>query len=226
MTEGCKILVNGAWKEVQSGYVLIDGVWKPLKKAYKLMSGAWEPVNLLPFILQLGLSDALISIPAQNDATWTLRSADITPYIGATVRLVIRYLNGNSQYGDVQLDDFNIGGTTYDPENGLNSFLTNTNLGSPYNLTFGDVTWRNLGTGTTAGRWNRDNNGTPTASTGNTSGKTGNYYYYAESSSYFNNYMWLMSPPVVVSNGTLSFYSAQNGTNCGAIEAYLYIENI
>ena len=170
---------------------------------------------------ELGLTAALISVPAQNSDAWTLRSADISQYIGASARLVIRYLNGSSYRGDLQLDDFNIGGNTFDPEVGINSFQTN-GVANP-SSSYGNVAFTALTTSSTNGRFNRDANGTGSSSTGLTTGNTGIYYYYAETSSSYSDYFWLRSPVVTITAGTLSFYSAQYGSNCGAFEAYLEI---
>ena len=177
-----------------------------------------------PVVYNLGLTAALISVPAQNSSVWILRSADISQYIGATARLVIRYLGGSSYTGDVQFDDFTIGSTFYDPNVGTNGFERNNVAGtiSDYSL----VTWSALTTATSGGGlFLRDTSGTSSGSTGLTSGHTGTYYYYAESSSpgYPSKYFWLRSPEVEITNGTLSFWSAQYGATCGAFEAYLDI---
>ena len=182
----------------------------------------------------------LISVPAQNSATWTQRTADISAYIGQNVRLVVLYQSGSSFTGDVQLDDFNIGGNTFDPETGTHSFqvqsvednsqLSNVNyIQSDYD----SVTWSSLTTdGSTHatgkyGKFFRDSGGTPSGSTGNTSGNTGSFYYFAETSSTgSNNDIWIRSPEVTVNNGTLSFYTAQNGATSGPIYAYIEVTSV
>jgi len=182
----------------------------------------------------------LISVPAQNSATWTQRTADISAYIGQNVRLVVLYQSGSSFTGDVQLDDFNIGGNTFDPETGTHSFqvqsvednsqLSNVNyIQSDYD----SVTWSSLTTdGSTHatgkyGKFFRDSGGTPSGGTGNTSGNTGSFYYFAETSSTgSNNDIWIRSPEVTVNNGTLSFYTAQNGETSGPIYAYLEVTSV
>jgi len=182
----------------------------------------------------------LISVPAQNSATWTQRTADISAYIGQNVRLVVLYQSGSSFTGDVQLDDFNIGGNTFDPETGTHNFqvqsvednsqLSNVNyIQSDYD----SVTWSSLTTdGSTHalgkyGKFFRDSGGTPSGSTGNTSGNTGSFYYFAETSSTgSNNDIWIRSPEVTVNNGTLSFYTAQNGATSGPIYAYIEVTSV
>ena len=179
----------------------------------------------------------LISIPAQNNSTWTQRTADISAYIGSTARLVILYQSGSSFTGDIQLDDFNIGGNSY-------TDFTSSSLGFETNAVVDNsqvasgnldsiaseypASWEAVGTTTSAyGKFVRDGFGTPSSSTGNTSGNTGSYYLYAETSSTgSNNDIWLRSPEVTLNNGTLEFYSAQNGATCGPIYAYLEIGSL
>ena len=143
-----------------------------------------------------GISSRLISVAAQNNSTWTERTADISAYIGSTVRLVILYQSGSSFRGDAQLDDFNIGGNTFTDFSVTQNFQTNDapdnsqiassnldNIQSDYDA----VTFTAVGTDTNAfkaapnaaGKWVRDGGGTPSGSTGNTTGNTGNDYLYA-----------------------------------------------
>jgi len=172
---------------------------------------------------ELGLSATLITVPAQNSAVWSLRSVDISQYMGASARLVIRYLSGSSYRGDIQFDDFNVGGNTFDPEVGTNSFERNNTTSAPSD--YASVGWTALLKATTSGYFNRDASGTGSGSTGLTSGHTGIYYYYAETSSsgYPYKYFWLRSPIVTITADTLSFWSAQYGSSMGGFEAYLDI---
>ena len=177
----------------------------------------------------------LISVPAQNSATWTQRTADITQYIGHTARLIILYQSGSSFTGDIQLDDFNIGGNTFDPETGTHGFQVQTTADnsqlSDVNDIYSDynaVSWTALTTdssthqSTDYGKFFRDSGGTPSSGTGNTSGNTGSFYYFVETTQTgSNNDVWLRSPEVTITNGTLEFYTAQNGATCGPIYAYL-----
>ena len=166
--------------------------------------------------------------------TWTQRTADITDYIGQKARLLVLYQSGSSFTGDIQLDDFNIGGNSFDPETGTNGFQVPTtadnskiasgnldNIQSDYDA----ITWTGIGSSTSAyGFFVRDPSGTPSGSTGRTSGNTGSYYFYAEtSSSGSNNDIWLLSPEVTIKNDELSFYTAQYGATCGPIYAYLVV---
>jgi len=177
----------------------------------------------------------LISVPAQNNSTWTQRTADISQYIGHTARLIILYQSGSSFRGDIQLDDFNIGGNTFDPETGTHDFQVQTTADnsqlSDVNDIYSDynaVSWTALTTdsltheSTDYGKFFRDSGGTPSGGTGNTSGNTGSFYYFVETTSTgSNNDVWLRSPEVTITNGTLEFYTAQNGSNSGPIYAYL-----
>ena len=183
--------------------------------------------------MSLQLTSRLISIPAQNNSTWTQRTADISAYIGKQARIVVLYQSGTSFRGDIQLDDFNIGGNSFTDFSSSQGFETNASLDNSQ-ISSGNLdsiaseypaSWEAVGTSTSAsGKFVRDSGGTPSSGTGNTSGNTGSFYLYAETSgSGSNNDIWLRSPEVTVNNGTLEFYSAQNGANSGAIYAYLEI---
>ncbi len=186
--------------------------------------------------ISTGVSSRLISVAAADEDFYTERTADISAYIGATARLVVLYQSGSSFRGDVQLDDFNIGGNTFTDFSSSQSFETNNaadnskvasgnldNIQSELN----NVTFQSVGTSTSAfGKWVRDASGTPSGGTGLTSGNTGSFYLYAEtSSSGSNNDIWLRSPSVTINNGTLSFFSAQSGSNCGPFFAYLDVSS-
>ena len=182
----------------------------------------------------IGVSSRLISVPAQNSAVWTQRTADITDYIGLKARLLVLYQSGTSFTGDVQLDDFNIGGNSFDPETGTNGFQVPT-VSDNSRIAFGNldniqsdydaITWTGIGSSTSSyGFFVRDPSGTPSGSTGLTSGNTGSYYFYAEtSSSGSSNDIWLLSPEVTIKSDELSFYTAQYGATCGPIYAYLVV---
>lgn len=174
----------------------------------------------------LGLSEALIEVPTQNDSSWTKREANIGKYIGMTGRLVVEAKRGSSFRGDTQIDDIIFSGNSYNPEVGTNDFERDADsaaIGKSYEA----VRWESLPTSTTSGRWNRDGFGTPTSSTGNTSGNTGSYYYYIETSgSSLGSNFWLRSPSILIDENTLSLYTAQNGVDCGDINVYVDIEEV
>ena len=176
----------------------------------------------------------LISVAAQNSPTWTQRTADISDYVGKYARLVILYQSGSSYTGDIQFDDFNIGGNTFDPNNGTEGFETNaasddsqTSSQSNIQTDYDAVTWEALGTNVNVyGKFIRDAGGTPSSSTGLAAGNTGSYYFYAETSSNGSlNDIWLRSPRVKLTNSTLSFYSAQYGSTMGGFYAYLEVSD-
>ena len=75
--------------------------------------------------ISTGVSSRLISVAAADEDFYTERTADISAYIGATARLVVLYQSGSSFRGDVQLDDFNIGGNTFTDFSSSQSFETN-----------------------------------------------------------------------------------------------------
>lgn len=165
----------------------------------------------------------IASVPAQDNATWALRSYDASAYVGRDVRLVIRYQSGSSFTGDAQFDDFTVGGVSYDPENGAEGFQRNSDAASLVS-TYSSVSWESLPTaGVVNGKMARHSGGTNSSGTGNTTGNTGNFYFYAETTSpgFPDAYYWLRSPQVTLSSSTVSFYSAQNGATCGPITAYL-----
>jgi hypothetical protein len=187
----------------------------------------------------VGVTSRLISVSAQNNSTWTQRTADISDYIGCDARLVVLYQSGSSFTGDAQLDTFNIGGTTYNPTaNGTTiggaSLQVTTNQPSPgadlddINSEYNAITWSNIATAVTAGRWNRDGFGTPSGGTGNTSGNSGPYYIYAETSGIGlpSKWFWLRTPEVTITTSTLSLFTAQNGATCGPIYVYLDVTSV
>lgn len=223
MSIGGKIDISDTWKSLSSAKINVGGTWKNITNGYVLVNGIWKSI---PFggNYELGLTASLISVPAQNSAAWTYRSADISAYIGATARLVVKYISGSSYTGDAQIDDINIGGNSYDPEGGTHSFQRNSVAGITTD-DYSSVSWEALADTAIDGKWVRDGFGTVSGSTGLTSGNTGSYYYYCETSGSGTNYkrFWLRSPIVTINNGTLSLYTAQYGATCGSFNVYLDI---
>lgn len=184
-------------------------------------------VNVTPMGIVPGLTDALITVPAQDNATWTLRSFDAGIYVGKQARLVIKHTTsdsaGQTYRADVQVDDMKLGSTFWDPEIGALAFERGNENSTT--TTYEDATWGNLIDGGSATHWFRDGGGTVSSGTGNTSGNTGNYYFYTESSgSTQSQIYWLKSPIVTIDNSTLEVYTAQNGSGCGQIDIYLDIQ--
>jgi hypothetical protein len=165
----------------------------------------------------LGLSNSLLTISGQLDA-WTQRAIDISAYAGATVRLAFGYLSGSSFTGDIQLDAINLDGNSYSFENTGDNFQTSVSGESSYS----SVSWNNLATGASNGRWNVDSGGTTSSNTARTDAANGSYYVYAETSGVTNSYFWLRSPQITLgSSPTLSFYEARLGATIGTLDVYL-----
>ena len=195
---------------------------------YKNAQGIWNlnsTVNLRgearsSATYTVGFSDSLDTISGES-ASWQQRTVDISDYSGATVRLVFNYKNGSGFRGDLQLDAIALDGTTYSFENTGDSFQTSASGES----TYAGVSWQTLSTGTTNARWNVDSGGTPSGSTGLTSGAVGSYYIYAETSSPADEQgynFWLRSPQVTLgSSPTLTYYVARSGSNIGSLGIYL-----
>ena len=175
----------------------------------------------------LGLSDPLLTFGGQN-SVWNQQTIDISSYGGATVRFVMYYQTTNSFTADLQLDDVNIDGTLYTFESGEEGWETTTTdqevngVITPYtSASFSSVVTISSGT-----RWNRDNGGTPSSSTGlttdHTLGTTAGYYLYVETSVTHPAGYWLRSPEVTLSGSpTLSFWEARAGAAMGTATVYL-----
>lgn len=177
-----------------------------------------------------GLSSSLFSASG-NTGVWTQQTVDLSAYAGKTVRLVFRHqvaASGTAFYADLQLDQIAVDGTLYSFESGTESFETTTS-GSYTN--YNTAVFVALGTGTVSERWNRDDGGTPSSSTGlTTGGDSTTYYVYTESSSPVvnNDIFWLRSPEITLSGGVgnLTFYEARYGSTIGTLDVYVdVIEN-
>jgi hypothetical protein len=177
-------------------------------------------VSVEPGLYTLG------SIPAANNSSYLYFNyqTQAEEYLanGIQYRIVFKYTSGSSHTGDVQLDDINFLGNTYDPQTGTHSFQTSTaNI-----VSYTSVSWTNLASSSKSnGRWNRDSGGTISGGTGNTSGYTGQFYYYAETTSSFNMNFWLRSPIVTYdgNNNNINFRYARHGATCGPMTVYLEI---
>ena len=169
-----------------------------------------------------GLSESLDSVSGTNNA-WSTRTVDLSAYAGETIRIVFYYTNGANDFtGDLQLDDINLDGNSYSFENTGHSWQTTTTNTSSYT----SASWTTLATGTTAGRWNVDQGGTPSNNTGRTDADAGSWYVYAETSNpaNVNGYgFWLRSPEITLSSspGKLSYAEARNGASIGTLNVYV-----
>ena len=223
------------WDELRTPDAASESVAAPTSPTefdYTTAQGIWNLNSTVQFkkgnaggstpSYSLGLSSSLDNVTGQN-AAWLQRSVDISAYAGATVRLAFHYTNGSSFTGDIQLDQINLDGTTYTFESTTESFETNGGNESTYNT----VTWYQVITTYSApGRWSRDSDGTPSGSTGLTTGAAGtSWYLYAETSSPANvtgyNF-WLRSPQVTLSGSpTLSYYEGRSGAGIGTLNVYI-----
>jgi len=234
---GYDIYLNNVLYTSYTGAEMIDVLFDNIQsntehqikvKAFDASGGRSDFSNTITFTTEqytsdiLGLTPILIDVPAQNNSTWIQVSENIGRYIGLTGRMVIKGTHGNSFRGDIQIDDINFGGTTYDPNSGLNGFQRNSSIASIND--YEDVVWENLTYGSSNGKWNWDYNGTNTSGTGNFAGNTGQFYYYMETSSTLNGgIFWLRSPEITITENSLSLFKAQNGVNCGDIDVFIDI---
>ena len=166
-----------------------------------------------------GFSTALDTVSGQLDG-WRQRTINISAYAGATVRLVFHYVSGSSFTGDIQLDAINLDGNAYSFESNAHSFETSASGESSY----GSVSWQNLATAETAGRWNKDSGGTGSSGTARTDAADGSFYVFAETTSpgspSYN--FWLRSPQITLSNNpTLSYYETRLGATIGTLNVHL-----
>ena len=179
--------------------------------------------------LTLGLTAPLIYEDMTSSALWQRRSISLAAYVGRQIRLVWRYVSGDSFESDFQLDNIVTSpgqaiSCTF--ESSTHNFQTSQSSESAYT----SVTWYSIGTGTTAGRFNRDSFNTPSGDTGlnpssnNLTGGPlsggGSYHIYAETSGSDGNpqkNFWLRSPEFTLSssNQTLYFDYAGYGGEIG-----------
>ena len=199
-------------------YVIEDGDnWEIGNGAY----GAGTPD------FSLGLTSSLFNVSGQS-TSWVQRTVDLSAYAGCTVKLVFKHqvaASGTTYYADLQLDQIAVAGTLYSFESSTESFETTTS-GSYTN--YDTAVFTALGTGTTSERWNRDAGGTPSSTTGlTTGGDSTTYYVYTESSSPTRNsdIFWLRSPEITLSEsvGNLTFYEARLGSTIGTLDVYVDI---
>jgi hypothetical protein len=160
----------------------------------------------------LGLSDSLFNISGTNNA-WVQRTVDLGAYAGTTGRFVFKYVSGSSFTGDIQLDLIN--GTSF--ENTGNSYQTSSSGETSYE----SVSWSTLSVGTTNGRWNVNQGGTPSSNTGRTDAAGGSYYVYAETTSPGSpNYTFWLRSPELTAPASFTFYEARNGATIGTLDVY------
>jgi hypothetical protein len=146
---------------------------------------------------QLGLSDPTSYNYSKGQYYST--SYNMSSYVGATVRAVWKFSNPLASFRqDVQLDNVNIGSSTFGFESGNDGFETSSGTSSSYQ----SVSWTSVGTSATGGRWVRLTGNTGSSGTGDLGASSGSYYLYTESSSPGNSTgynFWLRSPQVTIS---------------------------
>lgn len=160
-------------------------------------------------------------------------SGSLSAYAGQKGRILFVYQNGlsNTFYqGDWQLDDIELDGNSYSFESNAQDWITSTNQTNSigyqsdlWKFQYYKSQYSTIGTGTTAGRWNRDSGGTPSGSTGLTTGYDGSFYIYAETSSGGNGHVYTCASPLIQlsSNpGALTFAAGRYGSNIGALTGY------
>jgi len=164
-----------------------------------------------------GLSVPLLTLSGENDA-WTERTIDLSAYAGRTVRIIWKYVSSTYDAGDLQIDGIEIDGTMYDTPSG-SDFQTSISQETSY----GGVSWYDMVSDTTAGRWNSNSGDTPSSNTGRSDNLEGSVYYYAETSGYGtgfpNKHFWLRSFSFTCDEDSyVSFYEARKGESIGTLE--------
>jgi len=178
---------------------------------------------------QVGLTGSLFNVSGSS-GSWIQRTVDLSSYSGATVRIVFKHTvasTGTSYLADLQIDEVNIDNNSYNFESSTHGFQTT------FNGSYGDYSdaiFTDLSTGTSGERWNRDAAGTPSGSTGLTTGANGtSWYVYTESSNPAVNgdIFWLRSPQITLSQsaGNLTFYEARLGSTIGDLDVYVDVIN-
>lgn len=221
---------------------ITEGSAGPIGDALAFQTATVVDTSLTPVAGNLGLqpTNGIVNMSAGSYSNTTYTLYDITTEanaagvnIGDTIRLVFRYHGFSNYFGDVQLDQIAIGDK-------VTSFASSTTSGnfigygqyqrsqSPSNVSdYSAVTWETLTTGTATGKWNVDAGGTPSSSTGLTtdySGSSTQNYVYAEVSSQTytqNNFMWLRSPELTWTEGSLAFRRAASGSTMGQLTVYI-----
>lgn len=165
----------------------------------------------------------------------TANATERAALAGQTGYIVWVHYGNTSFYGDVQIDDINVDGTSY------NSSGTFTSLQRPnsasrfpnpgtwdfqteYTSVDQTVGWTGLTTGTSTFRWNIDAGGTGSSSTGLTFDgpiSTDGYYIYSEASSTSNSVFWVRTPLTTFSaSPQFEYYQARYGSTIGNVECW------
>lgn len=185
-----------------------------------------------------------------SSTSWESVSINMSAFKGMTVRFIFYYVSGTSFTGDLQIDNvqfpkyftyaetggyfqgwsysnnsFGTSSFTYASSgSGAGNWQTTTTDTSDY----AGASWSTVTAGTTALRWNGRTGGTPSSSTGLSSGFGGSgYYVYAETSSpgYSNKNFWLRSGTHYIGTQTgtpyFSYKLGRYGATIGTLETYV-----
>jgi hypothetical protein len=170
-----------------------------------------------------------------SSTSWENISINVGAYKGKTVRFVWHYVSGSSYTGDIQIDNiavptynnywtqtyYNLGTSSF---NGAFLSTTTSNTSSYAAASFGSISTSTRG----YGRWVGRSGGTPSGSTGLSSGYGGSgYYVYAETSSSGapSKNFWLRTNPVVlayeVGSPYFGFRLGRYGSTIGTLKIYV-----
>ena len=187
----------------------------------------------------------LNTLTGQN-ASWITYTHSLSSYASTNGRLVFAYQNGTtgtSYRGDIQIDNIFFTDTSsgqgynysFETSANITGWETSTSNSSAMSLGTADSDLRtfedNLNTYSAVtttqnsqNRWNRDSGGTPSSSTGLTTGDDGDYYLYAETSgSSTLGAKYTTCTPLIdldSSPGSVSYAVARYGNNIGTLKVY------
>jgi len=183
---------------------------------------------------------------AYSCSSWQNISIPVSAYKGKTVRFIFHYVSGTNYTGDIQIDQVGFPTLEYFQSNviwvqttntfGSSSFTASSlgNGGGVWQTTTSDTSsyesasWATVAAGTSFLRWNGRSGGTPSGSTGLSSGYGGSgFYVYAETSSsgHSNKNFWLRSGthqiPSQVGTPYFGFRLGRCGATIGTLEVYI-----
>ena len=168
-----------------------------------------------------GYYENLLNIPAQDSNAWTNYQVDISGYRYCNIRLVFEYTKVTSGFtGDIQIDNIQIGSTTYSFETDGEGFESNTSLNGA-GVAYASAAFSPVTTGTSTGRWSRDASGTASSGTGRSDAADGSFYLYVETSGSGQNpgnRTYLRSPEFYNTESIFTFSLAQYGATTGSLD--------
>lgn len=184
--------------------------------------------NTFPIVFNKVLLESRTGSGTQNNWIQSTYTIDGTSLAGSTGRWVVHHRNTRSFRCDVQYDSITLpvagGDVTYDFDTGNESFQTTGTDANPGQsiLNYPIATFQNIPTsGGGAMRFNRDNAGTNSSSTGSTIdhslGTSAGYYIYYEgsgagSSGNPGSGMFRSPEVTLASTGTIEWYQSEYGS--------------